>query len=132
MPTTSPSTSPSTPPTRPFYVWTGTYHINSATAPTTGCFTMLATTDGSNIKDTSYSAESLGFVNPPQGDSTLNFVASGHVSAVSISVSPNSANANGTITLDDGDSGTISISSVQTVPLPLSRVRDVRNLRGLR
>ena len=126
-PTTSPTTAPTAPPTRLFYVYSGTYHIDSATAPTTGCFTLFTTTDGSNIGSTAWSGEGAGFVNPPQSDYTENLAAFGHVSAVALNVSPSAPNVNGTIALDSGDSGTISISSVQTVQLPLSRIRDPRS-----
>ncbi|MDB5072469.1 MAG: hypothetical protein JWM87_3580 [Candidatus Eremiobacteraeota bacterium] len=125
-PTSTPSTAPSAPPTRPFYVYTGTYHINSANAPTDGCLTMFTTTDGSNINGATFSSEGIGFVNPPQTTYTENLGAVGHITAVALNVSPNAPNQNGTIALDSGDSGTISITSVQTVQLPLSRIRDPR------
>jgi hypothetical protein len=127
-PTSTPSTAPSAPPTRPFYSYAGTYHIDSADAPTDGCFMMFTTTDASNIKGVSFSGEGIGLVNPPQTTYTENTASVGHVSAVTLNLSPNAPNATGTIVLDSGDSGTISISSVQTVQLPLSRIRDPRTL----
>jgi hypothetical protein len=66
-------------------------------------------------------------VNPPQTDYAENPSAFGHVSAVSLNLSPSAPNVSGTIALDSGDGGTISISSVQTVQLPLSRIRDPRS-----
>lgn len=125
-PTSVPSTAPSTPPTRPFYVYTGTYHINSADAPSDGCLTMFTTTDGTNINGATFSAEGIGFVNPPQTTYTENPGTVGHVSAVTLNVSPSAPNVAGTIVLDSGDSGTIAITAVQTVQLPLSRIRDPR------
>lgn len=126
-PTTSPTTAPTPPPTRPFYLYTGTYHIDSASAPTDGCFMLFTTTDGSSISGVPYSGEGIGFVNPPQSDYTENTNGFGHVSAVSLNLSPSAPNVTGTIALDSGDNGTIAISAVQTVQLPLNRIRDPRS-----
>src|SRR5579884_683949 len=51
VPTTAPTDVPvpTPPPTRPMFVYSGTYHISSATAPTDGCFTLITTTDGSHL-----------------------------------------------------------------------------------
>ncbi|HTD37979.1 MAG TPA: hypothetical protein VK669_10725, partial [Candidatus Limnocylindrales bacterium] len=112
--------------TRPMYIYSGTYHIDSATAPTDGCFTLITTTDGTSLKGYPVSAEGIGYVNPPQTTFDTQILGSGKVGAIALSVSPAALPANGTISLDDGDGGTISVQSVQTVQLPLSRIRKLR------
>jgi hypothetical protein len=117
---------PTPPPTRPVYVYSGTYHIDSASAPTDGCLTLLATADGTPFTGYPIDAEGIGFVNPPQAQSTLQLLGSGKIGAVTLSLSPAALPAGGTIALDDGDTGTISIQSVQTVQMPLNRLRKPR------
>jgi len=128
VPTSTPTTIPTAPPpppTRPMYIYSGTYHIDSASAPTDGCFTLITTTDGTSLKGYPISAEGIGFVNPPQTPFTTQILGSGKVSAIALTVSPAALPASGTISLDDGDGGTISVQSVQTVQLPLNRVKNV-------
>jgi hypothetical protein len=128
VPTTAPTEAPAPtpPPARPMFVYSGTYHIGSATAPTDGCFTLITTTDGSHLIGSPVSAQGIGFVNTPQTQVDTILLGSGKISAVTLNLSPAALPANGTIALDDGDSGTISVQSVQTVQLPLSRVRKMR------
>ncbi len=125
-----PTPTPTPAPTRPFYVYQGSYHINSATAPTDGCFLALTTTDGSNIQNATYDAEAFGTVNPPNTPNySTTLVATGKISAISLTLSPSSPSTAGTIALDDSDAGTITVTSVQTVQLPLSRVRQLLRRR---
>ncbi|HTD35657.1 MAG TPA: hypothetical protein VK665_18550 [Candidatus Elarobacter sp.] len=129
VPTTAPTDVPvpTPPPARPMFVYSGTYHIDSATAPTDGCFTLIATTDGSHLIGYPVSSEGIGYVNTPQTQVDTILLGSGKISAVALNLSPAALPANGTIALDDGDTGTISVQSVQTQQLPLSRVRSLMN-----
>jgi hypothetical protein len=129
VPTSAPTDVPvpTPPPTRPMFVYSGTYHVDSATAPTDGCFTLITTTDGSHLIGYPVSGEAIGYVNTPQTQFDTQLLGSGKIGAVALSLSPAALPANGTIALDDGDSGTISVQSVQTEQLPLSRVRSLMN-----
>jgi hypothetical protein len=128
VPTSTPSGGPvpTTPPTRPMYLYSGTYHIDSASAPTDGCFTLITTTDGTPLKGYPVSAEGIGFVISPPGPVDIQILGTGKISSVALNVSPAALPANGTIALDDGDAGTIAVQSVQTVQLPLNRLRKAR------
>ncbi len=129
VPTTAPTDVPvpTPPPTRPMFVYSGTYHISSATAPTDGCFTLITTTDGSHLIGYPVTSQGIGYVNTPQTQVDTILLGSGKISAVALNLSPAALPANGTIALDDGDTGTISVQSVQTEQLPLSRVRSLMN-----
>ncbi len=121
-PTPTPTTTPTPTPPRPFYVYGGTYHVTSTTAPTDGCVTLITTIDGSPIRGQTFSALGSGSPNPPATLFTVTATGFGAITALSLNVSP-STNTNGTFTLSNGDSGNIAITSVQTVQLPLSRIR---------
>jgi hypothetical protein len=122
--TPTPGPPPTPPPTRPIYVFTGTYQITSTSAPTTGCLTIFATVDGTTIAGLKQgSAIASGAPKPPSGTFSVAFAGQGAVTGITLTLSPTSPNTTGTIALDDGDTGTITINSVTTVQLPLSRIR---------
>jgi hypothetical protein len=123
--TPTPGPTPTPPPTRLFYVFAGTFQITSSSAPTTGCFTVYATVDGTPLSaSSSASASAIGAPKPPTGAFTVVLVGQpGTVTRITLTLSPTSPNTTGTIALDNGDSGTITITSETTVQLPLSRIR---------
>jgi hypothetical protein len=125
-PTSSPTPVPTptaTPALRPFSVYTGTYHVTSTTAPTDGCFSLISTVDGTAIRGQTFSSVGTGSPNPPTTPFTVTTTGTGSITSFSLTVSPTAPMTNGTFTLSNGDTGTIAITAVQTVQLPLSGTR---------
>jgi hypothetical protein len=100
------------PPTIPIYVYLGTYTVTSATAPTTGCFYLVTTTDGSPLSSGgATSAAGVGIPNLANYSSGYALTSVSHGSLTTIGLTVSATSGSGTFTLDNGDSGTISLSS---------------------
>lgn len=114
-PTPGPSPSPTGTPAQPIYVFEGTYQLLSGSS---GCVYMITSQDGSVF--TAYAGTSDAFASgltnmlPNVYYNTSNpvnstFVSSGYVSSLIINnLGPSTGN--GTINLDNGDSGTVSLA----------------------
>jgi hypothetical protein len=101
------------------YVYSGTYTVNSATAPTTGCFYLFTTLGGAAIAGTAipYSALAAGFPNESSLAFTVANTTTGSFTALSLSLN-GSGTGSGAFSLSSGDSGSITINGRTMVQSP--------------
>lgn len=106
-------------PQEQIYIYSGTYTVNSTTAPTTGCFYLFTTTNGSTVAGTSvpYSALAAGFPNETTPSFSITNATSGAFTTLSLSVNA-SGTGSGAFALSNGDSGTITVTGRFTAQTP--------------
>ncbi|HTV72337.1 MAG TPA: hypothetical protein VME66_01345 [Candidatus Acidoferrales bacterium] len=132
-PTPTPTPSP-TPRQVPVYLYDGTYAVSSTTAPTTGCFYLITTTDGSPLYGGALTYSALGGGEPNSSGIppyTVSNLSTGTTTAFNLSLT-SSGSGSGSFTLEDGDTGTISISGRSTVVYTeaLRRMQALRRLNA--
>jgi hypothetical protein len=125
VPTISPTTAPtSTPSPQPLYVYSGTFTVthNRTTEPT-GCAVLITTQNGAPLLGQNVNSDVAGSPNL-EGSFTSTLVANGSVTALSLTnLSANGGN--GTFSLSDGSTGTLSFTSRRSV----AEAADIATLR---
>jgi hypothetical protein len=115
-PTPTPTPSP-TPRQLPVYYYNGSYVVNSVTAPTTGCFFFITTTDGSPLYLGARTYSALGGGEPNSSGIapyTIDNITQGSATAINLSLT-SSGTGTGSFTFDNGDTGTLSIDQRSSV-----------------
>jgi len=110
LPTPTPTPSP-TPRQLPVFYYTGSYIVNSMTAPTTGCVFFITSTDGSPLYVGARTYSALGGGEPNSAGIPpyqVTNITQGNASAISLSLT-NSGTGSGSFTFDNGDTGTITL-----------------------
>ncbi|MBV8600945.1 MAG: hypothetical protein JO359_05190, partial [Candidatus Eremiobacteraeota bacterium] len=118
-PTATPTSGPTSTPggTQAVNVYFGSYNLMSGTQ---GCFLVYTTVDGSPISaiGSGFNGAAVGIPNVSAGSVT--FVSSGTITAMSITLG--SGGGSGTVSLSNGDSGTVTVGAPVTFNIPSSSV----------